>query len=121
MSDFDTVVKQYLAMWNETRPTARCTIVDEICDPDVRYVDPLAAVDGRDALDAVIGAVQNQFPGHVFTPGGPVDGHHDQARFTWHLGVPGEEPLVVGFDVVVLAPDGRIRTVLGFLDKVPTA
>jgi len=55
----------------------------------------------------------------VFSPGGPADGHHDVARFRWHLGRPGEEPLVEGFDVVELAPDGRIRTVRGFLDKVP--
>jgi hypothetical protein len=121
MSDFDTVVKQYLAMWNETDPDARRAIADGICAPDVTYVDPIAAVEGRDAFHALIGAAQGQFPGHVFSPGGPVDGHHDQARFTWHLGLPGEDPLVIGFDVVVLAPDGRIRTVLGFLDKVPTA
>jgi hypothetical protein len=26
---------------------------------------------------------------------------------------------VVGFDVAVVDPDGRLQTVLGFLDKVP--
>ena len=29
--------------------------------------------------------------------------------------------MVVGFDVVEVAEDGRISKVLGFLDKVPTA
>nr|BFE75096.1 hypothetical protein GCM10020092_083970 [Actinoplanes digitatis] len=62
---------------------------------------------------------QDRFPGLVFTPGGPVDAHHDQARFTWHLGPAGGEPLVVGFDVAEFGPDGRIRTVLGFIDRAP--
>jgi hypothetical protein len=29
------------------------------------------------------------------------------------------EPVVVGFDVAVTGDDGRLATVLGFLDKVP--
>ena len=52
---------------------------------------------------------------------GPVDANHHQARFTWHLGPASGEPVVIGFDVVVLDGDGRIRSVHGFLDKVPAA
>lgn len=55
----------------------------------------------------------------MFAPGGPVDAHHSQGRFTWRLGPPGAPAPVEGFDVVELAPDGRIQTALGFLDKVP--
>ncbi|MFZ0185430.1 MAG: hypothetical protein WAL72_00590 [Streptosporangiaceae bacterium] len=50
-----------------------------------------------------------------------MDANHDQARFTWHLGPAGGEPVVIGFDVVVLSEDGRIASVYGFLDKVPAA
>jgi hypothetical protein len=50
-----------------------------------------------------------------------VDANHNQARFTWHLGPAGGEPVVIGFDVVVLAPDGRLAAVHGFLDQVPAA
>jgi hypothetical protein len=121
MSDFDTMVQRYLAAWNETDPAVRRAAIEDVFAADVRYVDPLAAVEGREALDGLIGAVQAQFPGLVFTAGGPVDAHHDQARFTWHLGAAGEEPLVVGFDVAELGPDGRIRTILGFIDQAPTA
>jgi hypothetical protein len=63
--------------------------------------------------------VQQQFPGLVFAPGGPVDAHHGQARFTWRLGAPDAEPAVISFDVADIDADGRIATVLGFLDKVP--
>jgi hypothetical protein len=121
MSDFDSMVERYLAVWNETDPAARRAAIDDVFADGVRYVDPLAAVDGRDALDGLIGAVQQQFPGLTFAPGGAADGHHDQARFTWNLGPAGGEPLVVGFDVASLDGDGRIREVLGFIDKAPAA
>jgi hypothetical protein len=75
--------------------------------------------EGADAFDATIAAVQGQFPDFTFRLAGVPDAHHDQARFTWELGPAGGAALVVGFDVAVLAPDGRIRAVYGFLDKVP--
>jgi hypothetical protein len=121
MSDFDTIVQRYLAAWNETDADRRRAAVEDVFAADVRYVDPLAAVEGHAAMDGLIGAVQAQFPGLVFSSGGPVDAHHQQARFTWHLGPAGQDPIVVGFDVAELGPDGRIRTVLGFLDRVPAA
>ena len=85
----------------------------------LRYTDPLADVTGHDAIEATIAAVQAQFPGSVFRLAGPVDVHHDQVRFTWHLGPEGQEAPVVGSDVAVTDDNGRIRTALAFLDRVP--
>jgi SnoaL-like domain len=113
------IVERYLATWNETDPAARRKLIDELWAEDASYVDPMAEAHGRDAIDATIAAVQGQFPGLVFTSDGPVDAHHRQARFTWGLGPAGAEPIVVGFDVAVTDEDGRLVTVLGFLDKVP--
>lgn len=114
------LVDRYLAVWNETGAPARRAAIEKVFTPGVRYIDPMAAVEGWAGLDGLIGAVQQQFPGLVFAPGGPVDAHHEQARFTWHLGEPGAEPVVIGFDVAEIDADGRITTVLGFLDKVPS-
>jgi hypothetical protein len=119
MSDTNELVERYIAAWNETDPAARRALVAEVFAEDGTYTDPLAAVRGRDGLDATIGAVQGQFAGLVFSLGGAVDTHHDIARFAWHLGPAGEEPIIIGFDVVVIGEDGLIRQVLGFLDKVP--
>jgi len=113
------VIAQYLACWNETDPQARRELIDQTWAQDASYVDPLAEARGRDAIDATIAAAQSQFPGFVFTLEGPVDAHHKQARFRWGLGPEGAEPLVIGFDVAVTDDDSKIRTVLGFLDKVP--
>ncbi|TFV62562.1 UNVERIFIED_ORG: nuclear transport factor 2 family protein [Bacillus sp. AZ43] len=112
---------RYLAAWNETDPEARRAAIADVFTADVRYTDPMADVQGRDQLEATIAAVQQQFPGFVFQAAGPVDAHHDQLRFTWHLGPEGQEAPIAGFDVAVVDADGRIRQVLGFLDRVPAA
>jgi hypothetical protein len=113
------LIERYLASWNEAEPAARRKLIDDLWAEDASYVDPMVEAHGRDAIEATIAAVQGQFPGFVFTPVGPVDAHHRQARFTWGLGPEGAEPIVIGFDVAVTGEDGRLTSVLGFLDKVP--
>ena len=119
MSDYTKLAEQYIAVWNETDPSARRALIDEVWSADGRYIDPLVEVAGREQLDAVVAAAQAQFAGMRFRLGGTVEGHHDQARFTWELGPDGTEPIVVGFDVAQWDADGRLALVLGFLDKVP--
>jgi SnoaL-like domain len=113
------IIDQYIAAWNETDAAKRRELVGWLWAADGSYTDPLADVRGPDAIAGLIGAAQQQFPGFVFTLGGPVDANHNQARFTWHLGPDGSEPVVVGFDVVVLDGTDKIASVHGFLDKVP--
>ena len=113
------IVERYLECWNATDAAARRALLEQTFTPDAEYVDPLVAVAGLDQLDAAISGVHTQFPGFVFTRVGEPDSHHDVARFSWGLGPDGQEPLVIGFDVVATAPDGRIGTVAGFLDRVP--
>ena len=115
------LVDRYIATWNETDADARAKAVAALWTEDATYTDPLAEVAGHAGLAALIEGAQGMFPGFVFSPGEVYDAHHDIARFSWHLGPAGEEPVVVGFDVVQLAADGRIARVLGFLDKVPAA
>jgi hypothetical protein len=121
MTTYDELAQRYIDTWNETDPDARRAAVDQLYTEDARYVDPLAAAEGREAIAAMIGAVQEQFPGFLFRMAGPVDGHHNQVRFGWQLGPAGAEAPIVGFDVAVSDGQGRIQTVLGFLDKVPAA
>lgn len=120
MTDFDTLATDYIAVWNETDPTRRRAAVERLWSADGRYVDPMAAASGPVEIDATIGAVQDQFSGWTFRLAGPVDAHHDQARFQWELGPAGVEAPIVGFDVVERDSEGRLIQVLGFLDRVPT-
>lgn len=113
------VAQQYLAAWNETEPGARRAVVAQLFAEGARYVDPMVEAVGHDQIDATIAAVQAQFPGFAFSLLGPVDGHHRQLRLRWALGPAGEEPPVIGADVVTLDERGRVDAVLGFLDRVP--
>ena len=115
------IIKRYLEAWNETDVAARLALVESLWAAGGSYTDPLADVRGPDAIAGLIGAAQQQFAGLVFTLGVPVDANHNQARFTWHLGPDGGEPIVIGFDVMVLDSAGQIASVHGFLDKVPAA
>lgn len=121
MSTYEDLATRYIDCWNETDPAARREAVAALWTEDARYVDPLGDAAGRDAIDATIAAVQERFPGFVFALAGAVDGHHDQLRFTWELGPAGADAPIAGFDVATTNGDGRLRTVVGFLDRVPAA
>ena len=116
------VADRYVAAWNEPDTEARRRAVADLWTEDGTYTDPLAFAQGHDAIGAVIAGAREMFPGHVFELMDNVDAHHDVVRFGWEL-VPqgGGESVVVGFDVAVVAEDGRLRNVFGFLDKVPAA
>jgi hypothetical protein len=120
MSDYTTLAVRYIAAWNETDDGARRRAVAERWTADGRYVDPLVEVEGTEGIAATIGAVQQQFPGFVFRLAGPVDGHHEKLRFSWELGPANQPAPIAGSEVAVTDGDGRLRTVLGFLDRVPS-
>ncbi|HVX47143.1 MAG TPA: nuclear transport factor 2 family protein [Mycobacteriales bacterium] len=121
MTDFAAIVEEYIATWNDTDATSRRQRIERSWAADASYTDPLVAAEGHEQIDQTIGAVQAQFPGFRFHLVGPVDGHHEQVRFTWGLGPDGGESLVVGSDVALLGPNGALQQVFGFLDKVPAA
>jgi hypothetical protein len=116
-----TVVDGYFAMWNETDPARRRTVIAATWAPDAYYIDPLFTADGPEALDAMVAAAQEQFPGHRFQLTGAIDAHHDRARWNWELVGPDGTPVAAGLDVATLAPDGRLREITGFLHQPANA
>jgi hypothetical protein len=119
MTDIKNLIDGYIAAWNETDAEARAKKIAEVFVEQIEYTDPLASVHGHAELNALIAGAQAQFAGLGFRLAGEPDAHHDVVRFTWELAPGAEEALVVGFDVALIAPDGRIGAVAGFLDKVP--
>jgi hypothetical protein len=111
---------RYLAIWNETDSNRRRLLIDQTFTDDALYLDPLLRGDGHAGIDAMIGAAQSQFPGHVFRRVGEVDAHNGSMRFVWELvESDAAEPEMIGTDFAVIAPDGRLDSVTGFFDKVP--
>ncbi|MCX5054937.1 MULTISPECIES: nuclear transport factor 2 family protein [unclassified Streptomyces] len=118
---YESAVARYFEAWNASEPEELAKAVAAAWTPDGSYTDPLADVGGHEQIAALIVAAREQFPGFAFRQTGAVDGHHDTARFSWELvseAGTGAAP-VAGFDVITLEADGRIRSVLGFLDRVP--
>lgn len=117
MTDASTLAARYLEVWNSPDPR---TAVGAVFAERARYVDPLVDVTGHEAIAATVAAAHAQFPGWRFRPTGRAEGHHDQVRFSWELGPEGDDAPVAGSDVVTVGPDGRIASVSGFLDRVPS-
>ncbi|MFD3374895.1 MULTISPECIES: nuclear transport factor 2 family protein [unclassified Streptomyces] len=117
---YATAVARYFEAWNAGGEEALTKAVTAAWTADGTYTDPLTDVRGHDGIAAVIAAAHEQFPGFEFRLIGAVDGHHDLARFGWELvAVADGSAPVAGFDVITLGDDGRIRSVHGFLDRVP--
>lgn len=124
-SAYESAVARYFEAWNAENAENAENLTKAVAaawTEDGSYTDPLADVSGHESLAAVIAGAHEQFPGFEFRRTGAVDGHHHIARFGWELvSVADGSAPVAGFDVITLADDGRIRTVHGFLDRVPTA
>lgn len=114
MSDIETLVKNYLDLWNIAEPAARRAAIDEYLTDDVEYVDPNVAVRGKDALDSYIAVTQRYMPGLVFSLAGEVTAHHAVACFTWNFGRGGEDvPALSGCDFAA-TKNGKICRLYGF-------
>jgi hypothetical protein len=120
MTDITTAIDRYFAVWNETDPTRRRDLIANTWSDDATYLDPLLAAEGQEGIDAMVAAVHDQFPGHRFRQTGEADSHNDRVRFTWELVGPGAtSPLIAGTDFGIIAADGRLQSVTGFLDLMP--
>lgn len=118
MTNAADIAETYIAAWNETDAKARRAMIADTWAVDAIYMDPLAAVEGHDGLDALIAGVQERFPGFRFELIGEADGHGENVRFSWGLGPAGAEAPIKGTDFVQVE-DGRLKVVTGFLDQVP--
>jgi len=83
---------------------------------DASYIDPLMEGAGQAGIDAMTAGVQAQFPGHAFRRTSEIDAHHDRIRFSWELAPEGRPAVAIGTDFGIVAADGRLQTITGFLD-----
>lgn len=121
MTDITALVDRYIAAFNETDPAHRQALVAETYAEGASYVDPMARAEGHASIDAMIQAVQAQFPGHSFRRRGEVDSHNGRVRFAWELVGPDGGAKVAGIDFGMIAADGRFQAITGFLDGPPTS
>ena len=119
MTNINTIVDGYIAAWNEPDADRRRALVADTFADDASYVDPLMTGEGTEAIAAMIGAAQQQFPGHRFELSAGPDAHNDRVRFAWTLvGAENGPPVAAGVDFATVAGDGRLKAVTGFLEPV---
>jgi hypothetical protein len=122
LTTLERTVDAYLQTWNETDPAARAELAAQALGADLWYRDPMLEADGPAAFDAMVAAVQAQFPGLAMRRTSDVDAHHDLVRFTWALGAPDAEPAVAGVDVAKFDAAGKLHRIIGFTPvEVPAA
>lgn len=114
-------IDAYVAAWNETDDAKRSALLAAGTGADLWYRDPTLEADSRDAFAAVLGAVQQQLPGHVLTRTSEIDAHHDLVRFNWALAVPGEAPTFAGVDIVKFDADDKLHRIIGFAGETIAA
>ena len=120
MSSINQAVVNYIAAWNECDPANRKAIVAATWTEDGCYLDAHRHGIGHQAIDAMIGEAQRQFPGYRIRLISGIEAHNDRMRFSWEAGGAQEAPLyLAGTDFAIVAPDGRLVSVTGFVDAAP--
>ncbi|GAC1535120.1 MAG: nuclear transport factor 2 family protein [Myxococcales bacterium] len=114
------VVVRYLLAWNEHDAQKRRDLVARAWTDDGSYADAHRHGRGHDQIDAMIAKAQEQFPGYTLRLVSGIEAHNGTLRFSWAAGGQESAPLyLAGTDFVVLGPDGRIKSVTGFVDAAP--
>ena len=120
MTNVNETVVSYLAAWNERDPKRRREFVAAAWTEEGSYIDAHRHGHGHNAIDAMLAATQAQFPNYRLSLVSGIDAHNNFVRFSWAAGGTAEAPLYIGgTDFATLAPDGRMKTVAGFMDASP--
>jgi hypothetical protein len=118
----NNLIQRYIDAWNETDAARRQELVADVWTDDGTYLDPLMSGAGHDSIATMIALAQQQFPEHRFELSFGPDAHNDRVRFAWRLyGPGGDAPVAGGTDFGVVAEDGRLSSVTGFLESPATA
>jgi hypothetical protein len=122
MSNVNELVVGYLAAWNERDPKQRKELIAKIWAEDGVYIDAHRRGTGHDGIASMIETAQTQFPGYRLQLVSGIEAHNGYVRFSWAAGGSPDAPLYLGgTDFAVVASDGRLKTVAGFVDAAPAA
>ncbi|UGV28680.1 nuclear transport factor 2 family protein [Rhodopseudomonas boonkerdii] len=121
MPHYADVAAGYIALWNERDVEKRATMLASRWTEDAVYVDPLSKAKGLAEMDALVASVQGKFPRDFkFALRGSPNGFGEYLRFSWSLGPARQSASIEGTDFATLERS-KIKSVTGFLDKIPTS
>jgi hypothetical protein len=112
-------ITAYMDAWNETDPAKRASLLGQCWSDAGAYTDPMADVQGREALSGLIDGFHKQMPGASIVTSTGLDQHHNRVRFGWKLLMEDGSERMEGIDIAVLADDGRLASITGFWGVTP--
>jgi hypothetical protein len=138
MTNEDQLTERYVALWNEPDPDRRRDTIRELWTEDgsqvleppeemrssaaaIGFLAPRLESRGYHALEARVTRAYEDFVGSGqfrFRARANAARLDDVVKFNWEM-VPAEggEVAAVGLDVLILAPDGRIRVDYQFIES----
>jgi hypothetical protein len=120
MSNVNELVVHYIAAWNEPSAERRRDLISKTWTEDGTYIDAHRRGSGHAGIDAVIQIAQEHFPGYRLHLVSGIEAHNSYVRFSWAAGGSPDAPLyLAGTDFAVIALDGRLKSVTGFVDAAP--
>lgn len=102
-------------VFGEGDPARRRAALAELWAEDCALYAPPGVIRGRTAIDEFAGTLRAMHPDFAYTPIGAPQVLHGAGRLAWGSGPAGEPPRYTGWDVLI-AQDGRIKTLIVFLD-----
>ena len=121
MSDIQTFVQDYIAVWNEPDAGRRRQLIRSLWQEDAHHLARTLEAVGHAGIEKRVTDAWDKWvkeKGNVFRLRDGVDGHHGTIKLRWNmLPAAGGEVVSVGFDFLVLGGDGRIRTGYQFIES----
>jgi hypothetical protein len=121
MSDIQTFVQDYIAVWNEPDAGRRRQLIRSLWQEDAHHLARTLEAVGHAGIEKRVTDAYDKWvkeKGNVFRLRDGVDGHHGTIKLRWNMQpAAGGEVVSVGFDFLVLGGDGRIRTGYQFIES----
>jgi hypothetical protein len=120
MSDLQSFVQDYIAVWNEPDAERRRALIRTLWQEDADHLARTIEAHGHAGIEQRVATAYEKWvkeKGNVFRLRDGVDGHHGTVKLRWEmLPASGGEVISIGLDVLVLGGDGRIRTGYQFIE-----
>lgn len=121
MSTLNAFVEKYISIWNEPDGIMRRQRIRELWVEDAHHLAKTLEAVGHDGIESRVTNAYDKWVkenGCVFRLRDGVDGHHGTVKLRWEmLPAASGDVISVGFDFLVLADDGRIRTGYQFIES----
>lgn len=115
----EETVARYLRFWNAATPEEQRRLAAETLTEGIEYRAPVGLLEGPQALIDFRDRASQHLGALSFHRHGDIQVHHDRARLPWRIEAHGDETFAAGVDVLTFDAEGRVSSVVAFLDKAP--